>query len=86
MGGEAMLCHPENIRSRHVHTGLDAAETHDAAIKPLSDQGGPVGDGGKLSSLRGILVLLDPEFVGSILELAFSPGIANRTVQRMVDQ
>jgi hypothetical protein len=86
MGGKTMLCHLENIRSRHIYTGLDAAETHHAAIKPLPDQGGPIGDGGKLSFLRGIFVLLDPEFIGSILELAFSPGIANRTVQRMVDQ
>ena len=41
-----MLCHLEDIRSRHIHTGLDAAETHHATIKPLPDQGGPVGDGG----------------------------------------
>jgi hypothetical protein len=86
MGGETMLCHLENIRSRHIHTRLDAAETHHTTIKPLPDQGGPVRDGGELSFLREILVLLDSEFIGSILELTFSPGIANRTVERMVDQ
>jgi hypothetical protein len=80
MGGKTTLRHLENIRSRHIDTGLDAAETHHTPIKPLPDQGGSIGDGGKLSFLRGILVLLDPEFIGSVLELAFSSGIANRTV------
>jgi hypothetical protein len=86
IGGKPMLCHLENIRSRHIHTGLNAAKTHDTSIKPLPDQWGSVRDGRKLSFLRRILVVLDPEFIGSILELAFSSGITNRTVQRMIDQ
>jgi hypothetical protein len=86
VGGKTMLSHLENIRSWHIHTGLDAAETHHASIKPLPDQRGSVGNGRKFSFLRRILVFLDAEFIGSILELALSPGIAHRTVQRVVDQ
>jgi hypothetical protein len=80
MGGKAMLSHLEYIRSWHIHAGLDAAETHHTSIKPLPDQRGSVGDRRKFSFLRRIFVFLDPEFMGSILELAFSPGIANGAV------
>jgi hypothetical protein len=80
MGGKTMLSHLENIRSWHIQAGLNAAETHHTSIKPLSDQRGSIRDGRKFSFLRRIFVFLDPEFVGSILELALSPGIANRTV------
>ena len=80
MGGKTVLCHLKDIRSGYIHTGLNAAETHHTSIKPLPDQGGSIGDRGKLSCLRGILVFLDTEFIGSILELAFSAGIADRTV------
>jgi hypothetical protein len=65
---------------------LDAAETHHASIKPLPDERGSIGDGGKFSLLRRKLVLLDPEFIGAVLQLAFSSGIADRAIQRMVNQ
>jgi hypothetical protein len=80
MGGKTMLSHLENIRSWHIHAGLNAAETHHTSIKPLPDQRGSVGDRRKFSFLRRILVFLDPEFMGSILELTLSSGIAHRTV------
>jgi len=80
MGGKTMLGHLENIRSWHIHAGLNAAETHHTSIKPLPDQRGSVRDRRKFSFLRRIFVFLDPEFIGSILELALSPGIAHRTV------
>jgi hypothetical protein len=80
MGGKTTLRHLEDIRPRYIHTGLNAAETHYTSIKPLPDQRGSVADRRKFSFLRRILVFLDPEFIGSILELALSPGIANRTV------
>jgi hypothetical protein len=86
MGDEAMLCHLEDVRSWHIETGLDAAQAHDASIKPLPNQRGSIGDGRKLSFFRRKLVLLDPEFVGTVLELTLSSGIADRAVQRMVDQ
>jgi hypothetical protein len=86
MGDETMFCHLEDIRSWHIDTGLDAAETHDTSIKPLPDQGSPIRDGGKLSFLWRKLVLFDPEFIGAVLELAFSSRIADGTIQRMVDQ
>ena len=80
VGRKTVLCHFENICSRHIHTRLNAAETHHTTVKPLPDQGGSVGEGREFSLLRGILVLLNPELIGSILELAFPPGIANRAV------
>jgi hypothetical protein len=80
VGGKTMLCHIENICSWHIHTGLNAAETHHTSIEPLPDQGGSIRDRRKFSFLRRILVFLDPEFIGSILELALSPGIAHRAV------
>jgi hypothetical protein len=86
MGDEAMFRHLKNIRPRHIHTGLDATEAHHTSIKPLTNQGGPVRDEGKFSLLRRKLVLFDPEFIGTVLQLAFSSSIANGTVQRMVDQ
>jgi hypothetical protein len=86
MGREAMFRHLEDVRSWHIHTGLDAAETHHTSIKPLLDQGGSIGDGGKLSFLWRKLILFYSEFIGAILELAFSSRITDRTVQRMIDQ
>jgi hypothetical protein len=86
MGGKTMLRHLKHIRSWHIHAGLDAAETHHASIKPLPDQRSPIGDGGKLSFFWRILVLFNPEFIGAVLELAFSSCITDRTVKRMIDQ
>jgi hypothetical protein len=86
MGNEAVFRHLEDIRSRHLHTGLDTAEAHHASIKPLPDKGGPIGYGGKLSFFRWELVLFDPEFIGSVLQLTFSSSIADRAVQGMIDQ
>jgi len=86
MGDEAMLRHLKDICSGHIHARLDAAETHDAAIKPLPDQGGSIRNRRELSFLWRKLVLFDPEFIGAVLELAFSSRIADRTVQRMVNQ
>jgi hypothetical protein len=86
MGDEAMLCHLEDVRSWYIETGLDAAQAHDASIKPLPNQRGSIGDGRKLSFFRRKLIFLDPEFIGTVLELTLSSGIADRAVQRMVDQ
>jgi hypothetical protein len=86
MRRKTMLSDFEDIRSWHIHTGLDAAQTHHTSIKPLPDQRGSVRERRKFPFLRRILVLLDSEFIGSILELALSPGIAHRTVQGMVDE
>jgi hypothetical protein len=83
---KTMLCHLKDIRPRHIHASLDAAQTHDTSIKPLPDQRGSIGDGGELSLFWRILVLFDPEFIGTVLELTFSSSIADRAVQRMVDQ
>src|SRR5512139_586642 len=84
MGDEAMFRHFKDICAGHIHAGLDAAETHDAPIKPLPDQGGSIRNGRKLSFLWRKLVLFDPKFIGAVLELAFSSRIADRAVQRMV--
>jgi hypothetical protein len=86
MGGISMLCYLQHIGPWNINAGLDAAEAHDTSIKPLPDQGSPIRDGGKLSFLWRKLVLFDPEFIGAVLELAFSSSITDRTVQRMVDQ
>jgi hypothetical protein len=86
VGDEAMLRHLEDIRPGNIDTGLNAAKTHDTSIKPLPDQRGSIGDGRKLSSLWRKLILFYPEFIGAVLELAFSSSVAYRAVQRMIDQ
>jgi hypothetical protein len=80
MGGKTTLRHLEDIRPRYIHTGLNAAETHYTSIKPLPDQRGSIRDGGEFPLLWRILIFFDPEFVSSVLELAFSSSITDRAV------
>jgi hypothetical protein len=86
MGDEAMLCYLEDIRSRHIETGLNTTQTHDTSIEPLSNQRGSIGDGRKFSFLWRKLILFDPKFIRAVLELTLSSGIAYGAIQRMVDQ
>jgi hypothetical protein len=86
MGDEAMFCHLEDICPWDIEAGLDATEAHDTSIKPLPDQRGSIGDGRKFSFFRGKFILFDPEFIGTVLELTFSSRIADRAVQRMIDE
>jgi hypothetical protein len=65
---------------------MNASKTHNASIKPLSDQRGPIRDRGNFSFFWRILVLFDPEFISAILKLTFSSSVTDRTVQGMVDQ
>ncbi len=81
-----MFRHLQDVCAWYFQAGLDAAKTHDTSIKPLPDERGSVGNLGKFSLFRSIFVFLDPELVSAVLELAFSPGITDRTFQRMVDQ
>jgi hypothetical protein len=86
MRDESMVFYLEDIRPRHIEAGLDASKTHDTSIKPLLDQRGSIGDGRKLPFLGRKFILLNSEFISSILELTFASCIADRAVQRMVDQ
>jgi hypothetical protein len=86
MGGKTMLCHLEDIGSWHIHTGLDAAETHDTSIWPLMNQRSSIFKGWTFYFFGDKLLMVDPKFIGAVLELAFSSSIAHGTVQRMVDQ
>ena len=84
--GEAAFGHLKDICSRNIHAGLDAAEAHDATVKPLSNQRGPVGNRWNFPFFRRKLFPLNSKFMGSVLELASPPGIADRTVDRMFDK
>jgi hypothetical protein len=86
MRRKPMLCHFEDIGSRHIHACLNTAEAHDTPIKPLLDQRGSIRKGGKFSFLWKILIFFDPKFVSAVLKLAFSSSITDRAIQRMVDQ
>jgi hypothetical protein len=79
-----MLRHFQDIRSRNIDTGLDASEAHHTAIKPLMDERRSIWNGGTLDLLGRKLIPLDPKFIGAVLKLTFSPGIAYRTVEGMV--
>jgi hypothetical protein len=81
-----MFRHFEDISPWNIDTGLDAPETHHAPVKPLPDQRSPVGDGRNFSPFRRKLILLDSKFMGPVLELALSSGIADWAVQGMVNQ
>jgi hypothetical protein len=86
MGGEPVFFDLEHICPGNVETGLDASQTHDTSIKPLPNQRGSIGSGGNFPLLGRKFVLFDSKFIGAILKLAFSSGIADRTVKRMVDE
>jgi len=85
-GREAMFRYFKDISAWNIDTGLNAAETHHAPIKPLPDQGSPIFRRWDLSFLRGKFILLDSEFIGAVLKLAFPSGIADRAVEGMIDQ
>jgi len=84
--GITMFRYIEHIRSWNIDTGMDATKTHDASIRPLSDEGGPIFKKWMLDFLGDELHMVDPKFIGAVLELAFSSSITDGTVQRMVDQ
>jgi hypothetical protein len=81
-----MLGDFEDIGTRHIDTGLNAAETHHAAIKPLPDQRSSIRSRRDLSFFGRKFVLLYAELIRAVLKLAFSSGITDRTVERMIDQ
>jgi hypothetical protein len=83
---KTMLGYFEDIGPRYIDTGLNAAETHHATIKPLPDQRGSIRSGRDLSFFGRKLVLLYAELIRAVLKLAFSSGITDRAVQRMIDQ
>jgi hypothetical protein len=80
MRGKTMLCDLQHIGSWNINAGLDTTKAHDTPIKPLSNQRGPVRSGRDLPLLRRKLVAIDSEFIGPVLELAFSSRITDRTV------
>jgi hypothetical protein len=86
MGRIPMLRHFQHIGSWNINAGLDATKTHDASIHPLPNQRSAIFYGWPFYFFSDELDMVDPEFIGTVLELAFSSGIADRAVQRMVDQ
>jgi len=81
-----VFCDLEHISSGDVDTGLDTAKTHDTSIRPLPNQRGSVFKSWPFNFFGDELLMVNPKFIGSVLELTFSSGIADRTVQRVIDQ
>jgi len=84
-GGETLLCHFEYIGPWNIDASLNATKAHDTSIHPLPNQGSAIFDGWSFYFFGDELLMVNPKFIGAVLELAFSSGIADRTVQRMVD-
>jgi len=76
----------EHISSWNINTGLNATKTHDTSIHPLSNQGSAIFNRWPLNFFGDELLMVNPKFIGSVLELTFSSSIADRTVKRVIDQ
>jgi hypothetical protein len=81
-----MLRYLQHIGSWNINAGMDATETHHTSVYPLPNQRGSILYGWTFHFLGDELLMVDPKFIDAVLELAFTSGIAYRTVQRMVDQ
>jgi hypothetical protein len=86
MGGISMFCYLQHIGPRNIDAGLNATKAHDTSIGPLTNQRSPIFEGGTFNFFCDKFHMVDPEFIGTVLELTFSSRIADRTVQRVVDQ
>jgi hypothetical protein len=82
----SMLCNLQHIRSWNINAGLNTTEAHDTSIGPLTNEGRAILKRWTLYFFGDELDMVDPKFIGTVLELTFSSGIADRTVQRMVNQ
>jgi hypothetical protein len=80
MGGISMFCYLQHIRSWNIDAGLNATEAHDTSIGPLTNEGRAILKGWTLYFFGDELDMVDPKFIGAVLELTFSSGIADRTV------
>jgi hypothetical protein len=86
MGGIPMLGHLKNITPWNINAGLDTTKTHDTSIGPLTNQRSSIFKRWPFHFFGEELLMVDSKFIGTVLELTFSSGIADGTVQRMVDQ
>jgi hypothetical protein len=86
MGGISMLCYLQHIGPWNINAGLDTAEAHDTSIRPLTNQRSSIFEGWTFYFFGDEFHMVDPEFIGAVLELAFSSRITDGTIQRMVDQ
>jgi hypothetical protein len=86
MGRKTTFFHLEHICPRNIDAGLDASKTHDTSIKPLPNQRSSIGSEWNFPLLRRKLILFDSEFIGAVLELAFSSSIAHWTIKGMVNE
>jgi hypothetical protein len=86
MGRISTVHHIEHIGSWNIDAGLNTAKTHDTSIRPLPNQRGSVFKSWPFNFFGDELLMVNPKFIGSVLELTFSSGIADRTVQRVIDQ
>jgi hypothetical protein len=82
----SMLCNLQHIRAWDINAGLNTTEAHDTSIGPLMNQRRSIFKGWTFYFFGDKLLMVDPKFIGAVLELTFSSSIADRTVQRMVDQ
>jgi hypothetical protein len=86
MGRIPMLSHLQHIGSWNINAGLDTTKTHDTSIHPLPNQRSAIFYRWSFYFFGDELYMVNPKFIGAVLELTFSSCIADRTVQRMVDQ
>jgi hypothetical protein len=81
-----MFCDFQHICSWNINARLNTTKAHDTSIGPLPNQGSSVFKGWTFYFFSDELLMVDSKFIGAVLKLAFSSSIADRTVQRMIDQ
>jgi hypothetical protein len=86
MGLKPPVDHIEDMRAGNLYAGLDAAHTHHTTIHPLPDQRCPKGNSRSFHPFQNEILPVDPVLVGQVLKLALAPGVANRTIQGMLNE
>jgi hypothetical protein len=86
MGTIPLFCHFQHIGPWNINAGLNTTKTHDASIHPLTNQRSAIFYRWPFYFFSDELDMVNPKFIGAVLKLTFSSCIADRTVQRMVDQ
>jgi hypothetical protein len=81
-----MLRHLEHIGSWNVDAGVDASQTHHTSIEPLLDQRGSIVWMGPIHFFWRKIVSINSKLIDTILKLTLASGIADRTVERVIDQ
>lgn len=83
---ETPVDHIEYMAAWDLDAGLNTAHAHHAAIHPLPDERRSKRNIWTLNLLRNVILFVDPEFVCQVLKFTLAPSVANRTIERMLNQ